>query len=117
MNSERGFILVEVLLSLAIIGAVFAVFFQGISAYVRSTSSSQNYSIAALLSQQLIARIHLNEFKDGINKGTFGDDYPTFSWKVERTVVSDGERRYDAAVMWDEKRQEKEFKIITARGT
>ena len=115
MKNKSGFILLEVLLSLVILGTVFVFSIQAIAGYTRSVSSSKNINIATALSQQLLTKLNLNEFKTGNNDGNFGEDYPNFSWAVTKTQLSDFEMEYEAVVKWIEKGTEKDFKLITSK--
>ena len=114
-NRFKGFILLEVLLSLVILGTVLVVSIQAISDLARATSTSSNTNIAAALSQQLLARINLNEFKAGINEGKFENERTEFSWEINKTEVSDYESLYEIAVKWPECGIIKDIKLTTSR--
>jgi type II secretory pathway pseudopilin PulG len=115
MRNNRGFILLEVLLSLVILGTVFVVFGQAVSRYVRATLTSSNITVAAALSQQLLARIHMNEFKTGVAEGSFADEYPAIAWKIMRTDISPVEKHYETIMTWKEHGDERTFRFLTDR--
>lgn len=112
---NKGFILLEVLLSLVILGTVFVVSFQALSGYIRSTSSSINLNIAAAILQELYARIIFNEFNGSISEGKSDNKYPVFSWSVNKTDISDCEKQYEIIVKWAEHGQDKYLKTITGK--
>jgi type II secretory pathway pseudopilin PulG len=112
---NRGFILLEIMLSLAILATVFVFAIEAISETTSRASSSRNLTIAAALSQQLFARINLHEFKNGGGWGNFGDDCPDFSWKIDRTKLSGQETLYDYSVSWKEKGTGRELSLATVK--
>ena len=115
MRTNKGFILLEVLLSLVILGTVFVVSIQALASYVRSTSASHNLTIASALTQQLLARTELNEFKNGMSEGTFDGDFQRFSWKIGKTDISDTESQYEMIVSWVERGQERDLRLMTSK--
>jgi type II secretory pathway pseudopilin PulG len=113
--NNKGFILLEVLLSLVILGAVFVVSFQALSGYIRATSSSLNINSAETLLQELTARVSLNEFGGSANGVKTDNNTTLLSWAINETDVSELEKQYEITVSWTEHGQPKYLKSITEK--
>jgi len=112
---NNGFILLEVLLSLVILGTVFVVSFQALSSYTRITSSSLNLNSAEALLQELTARVSINEFGGSANGVKTDNSTTSFSWAINETDISDTEKQYEITVSWIEHGQAKNLKSTTEK--
>jgi general secretion pathway protein I len=79
----RGFTLLEVLVSLAILAGALAVMFQVFSRTLETTADAKSRTIAASLAQSLLARVGSDiPLKEGESAGAFDDD---FRWRLRMT--------------------------------
>jgi type II secretory pathway pseudopilin PulG len=107
--NKKGYILLEILVSLMILGTVLVVTIQGISGYVRKTSKTVNLNVSAALAQQLVTKIKLNEFKTGVNEGEL--ENTNFRWVVNKSAVSKIESQYNVFIKWIEQGTGQEWKF------
>lgn len=114
-NNKPGFILLEILLALVILGTVFVVSIQAIASYIRTTTSARYLTTATILSQELLANINLNKFNSNSSKGKLDSDYPVYDWEINKTQIADSEYQYKAIIKWNEQGKEKDLTFITSR--
>jgi general secretion pathway protein I len=82
-HTERGFTLLEVLVSLAILAGALTVMFQVFSRTLDSTADANARTVAANLAQSLLARIGSEmPLKEGENSGQFDNG---FRWQIRMT--------------------------------
>lgn len=72
-------------------------------------------TVTAALSQQLLAKINMNEFKTGLTNGNFADEHPDVAWEIRKTDLADNESQYETVVSWNEHGQQKAFSCLTNR--
>ncbi len=78
--SERGFTLVELLVSLAILAVALGVLFTAISSSLDRTRESRNAMVATSLAQSLLARAGTEHaLQSGTTEGTYTNG---FGWRV-----------------------------------
>lgn len=107
LHSQRGFTLVELLVSLAILAVALGVLFTSISGALDRARESKNEMVATSLVQSLIARAGTERtLQDGTTSGAYtngfawrlrvspyGDDDDRKAWQVAAYVV-------EASVSW-----------------
>jgi general secretion pathway protein I len=83
-HSSRGFTLLEVLIALSVIAIVLVGVYRLYTQNLIMAESQRFYSMAPLLAQNKLAEIEM-EGEEGFNSGSgsFGEDYPGFTWEVE----------------------------------
>lgn len=115
MNSEsKGFILLEVMLSLVILGVLLVFCIQGISGHIRAGLSSYNISVAASLGQQILAGIHQGGYQNGSCNGKI-EQGTEYDWEVSRNKINEMEARYEVRIKWREHGVEKDLNLVTSR--
>jgi len=83
-RSERGFTLLEVMVSVTIIGIALVSLIGSQSQSVSIAASSRFETTASLLAQQKLTELALAGFEELHSaEGDFGDDFPGYSWKTE----------------------------------
>lgn len=80
----RGFTLLEVMVAFSILAIVLLAVFQSQSYSVSLTRHNKFFTTASYLARTCAAEIEITgHAATGTMKGTFGDDYPGYSWQVE----------------------------------
>ena len=91
-TGNKGFTLLEVMISVAIIAIALTVLIGSQSQSVSLANESKFGTTAALLAQKKMAELELAGFQDAINdQGDFGEEYPGYQWKFEVRDFSSGE--------------------------
>lgn len=83
--TDTGFTLLEVLIALAVIAVALTSLFASQSYSLLLASEARFNMTAAFLSREIITNYEagITDFTDA--EGTFGDDFPGFSWQTEVT--------------------------------
>ncbi|MCF6186206.1 MAG: prepilin-type N-terminal cleavage/methylation domain-containing protein [Desulfobulbaceae bacterium] len=83
-RSQRGFTLLEVMVSVAIIGIALVSLIGSQSQSVSIAASSRFETTASLLAQQKLTELALAGFDElRSTEGDFGDDFPGYRWEIE----------------------------------
>jgi len=83
-RSQRGFTLLEVMVSVTIIGIALVSLIGSQSQSVSIAASSRFETTASLLARQKLTELALVGFDElHSSEGDFGDDFPGYSWTVE----------------------------------
>jgi type II secretory pathway pseudopilin PulG len=112
--NNKGFILLEILLALVILGAVIVPAIHGIAGYLRAVSSSNRTLLAAAYAQQMLTQVTLNQISESTMDGRFAST-DEFSWKATKIPVSDIEFQYTANIVWKERGREQTLPLTTIR--
>ncbi len=81
---KNSFSLIEVLVALCIISICFTVYMQALRVNIDNTAVSQSYITACLLANKKLAKLSKSKkLEEGKKEGDFGDEYPTFKWKLD----------------------------------
>ncbi len=116
--TSRGFTLVEVLVSLAIIAIVLITCLRAQNQSIRLYHLSRDMTVATILARQKMLEIELavklGEFPElGEDEGDFEDTFPGFSWqKSVSTTPFEEARRIDLSVIWKEGTRERSVDVI-----
>jgi general secretion pathway protein I len=110
----RGFTLLEVLISLAIIAIVLITCLRAQNQSIRLYHLSRDMTIATILARQKMGEIELAEFPElGEDEGDFEDKFPGFSWQRSVSVTPFEEaRRVALSIMWKEGIRERRIDVI-----
>jgi len=80
---RRGFTLVEVLASLALVGAILPVAMAGISLAMGLGETARRRTEAAVLARSKLAEVMAtDEWQSAETKGDFGREWPGYSWQM-----------------------------------
>lgn len=82
--SRKGFTLLEVMVSVAIIAIVLVSILRLQGQSISMNEAIRFYTIAPLLADSKISEIRLNPSNFELSSsGDFGDEYPGYSWKIQ----------------------------------
>lgn len=92
----------ELLVAMTIIGTLSVVLVSGFGVSLRSNALAEDYTKASFLLRDLMTGLETeSELKAGKQEGTFGDDFPAFTWSTE--IVKDAAKpffRVDGKVLF-----------------
>ncbi len=110
----RGFTLLEVLISLAIIAIVLITCLRAQNQSIRLYHLSRDMTIATILARQKMGEIELAGFPElGEDEGDFEDTFPGFSWQRSvSTTPFEEARRVALSIMWKEGIRERRVDVI-----
>ncbi len=110
----RGFTLLEVLISLAIIAIVLITCLRAQNQSIRLYHLSRDMTTATILARQKMGEIELAGFPElGEDEGDFEDKFPGFSWQRSVSVTPFEEaRRVALSIMWKEGIRERRIDVI-----
>jgi len=79
-----GFVLMEVIVSMLIIGIALSVILRSFNTCADSNIRTQIATTALFLTQKVLFDVDFNpeKYKKGTYEGNFGEDYPNFYWSV-----------------------------------
>ncbi|HEX7503947.1 MAG TPA: prepilin-type N-terminal cleavage/methylation domain-containing protein [Syntrophales bacterium] len=78
---QRGFTLLEVMIAMAILATVLVTVFHSQSQSIAMANESRTMTTMALLAQSRMAEMEgQQDLSIGQTSGTFGDDFPNYSW-------------------------------------
>ena len=100
----KGFTLLEVLISLAIIAIVLITCLRAQNQCIRLYHLSRDMTVATILARQKMGEIELAGFPElGGEEGNFEDNFPGFTWQktVSMTPFEEA-RRVNLSVIWKE---------------
>jgi type II secretion system protein I len=84
--SRQGFTLLEVMIAMAILATVLVTVFHSQSQSIAMANESRTMTTLALLAQSRMAEMEgQQDLSTGQTSGTFGDDYPNYSWSAAIT--------------------------------
>jgi general secretion pathway protein I len=82
-NSQRGFTFVEVLVAMLFVAIVIPVALQGIALASKAGNIADRKMTASILAEKKLNEIIITEEWDtGENQGTFGEEWPEYSWQL-----------------------------------
>jgi type II secretory pathway pseudopilin PulG len=79
----RGFVLLEVILSLTILGFSVAAFMRSFNQSLQAARRMEIQTQAMFFAQQLLDYFEINPPKEGLSEGGFGEDYKYYFYEVD----------------------------------
>ncbi len=112
---RRGFTLVEVLASLALVGAILPVAMAGISLAMGLGETARQRTEAAMLGRSKLAEVMATgDWQSAETKGDFGDEWAGYSWQL---TISEWEEpqvsEVTLTVDWTARGQERTVSMTT----
>jgi prepilin-type N-terminal cleavage/methylation domain-containing protein len=90
---RRGFVLLEVIVSVAILGIAVSTILRSFTLSLDASRRSEIYSTSVMLAENLLEEIQVTPPSEGEYKGEFGPDYPGYRFIVVR---EDEDLKYDS---------------------
>lgn len=89
-SRRRAFMLLEVILSLAILALASAVVMRAYTVSMKTIQKSEIITVATFLAESLVEEMDLRGWKSGRQEGNFGERFPEYYWaaKVEERRLS-----------------------------
>lgn len=114
-RGRRGFTLVEVLASFALVAAILPAAMGAVVLAMRLEESARRGCEAVLLAQSKLAELTAtNEWQDTKSSGDFGDEWPDYKWEKEVTPWDvDGVSQMTLTVRWTSRGQERSVAVTT----
>ena len=119
-RASAGFMLLEVVIAVAVLGIAFATAFELLAVALRSVTTSGDYTEAVILAKQKLEEISLRELRPGSAQGTVG---PLYRWTAEISP-EDGEDaqvpahlfKVHVTVSWTRRGRDRSVELVTLRG-
>ena len=120
LRNEKGFTLLEIIASLAILAVGILTLVQLFSGSMNQAAQADRYLNGVYLAQQKFSQLEMDGFKAEDNEGTFEDE--TYSWQLEILPYESSLNSEDARielqkvslrVYWEDKNQEKEVQLVS----
>lgn len=110
----RGFTLIEVLVTMVLMGIVLPVAMRGVQIALRSSAIAKRSGEAASLAQQkmeaLLATQDPSQFS---GSGDFGGEWPGYTWKADTTTSDDNFATLTVDVSFQVQGQPRDVKVTT----
>jgi len=114
-SSPGGFTLLEVIVSLLIVGIVLVTCLRAQNQSIRVYNLSRDMTIATILARQKMGEIEAVGFPElGEEEGDFEDQFPGFIWKkvVSETPFEEA-RRVDLSIVWKYGIRERRVDVVS----
>jgi len=120
LRDEKGFTLLEIIVSLTILAGGVLTLVQMFSGSINQASQADRYLNGVYLAQQKFSQLEMDGFKTDENEGTFEDE--TYSWQLEihpyESPLNSEDARIEIQkvslrVYWEDKNQEKEVQLVS----
>jgi hypothetical protein len=86
-SRRASFVLVEVLLSLTILGIASMAFMKSFTYSLNAARKMEIITQATFFAHQLMDEFEINPPEEGVTEGNFGEDFPSFFYRVELEFV------------------------------
>jgi prepilin-type N-terminal cleavage/methylation domain-containing protein len=117
IRPRRGFTLVEVLATVAMIAIVLPVAMYGIQLCLQTASNAKHQAEAATLAQnklqELTALASLPQTSSLNESGDFAPDFPDYKWQSNTTDIDTDLQQLDVRVTWLARNQQRDLTLST----
>ncbi|MFH1062883.1 MAG: type II secretion system protein [Candidatus Omnitrophota bacterium] len=113
-KNQKGFTLLEVMLSLAIISISLMVIIYSFSQAITAKAAVSNYTKAMFLSQKKLFDLSFSNLRTVENQGQFLEPFEQFKWqiKTDRTNFSNL-AKVDLIIEWQQQGKSKNLQVST----
>ena len=113
-RNNRGFLLLEVMVSVAILSVAFVLILNSFTRSLRAIELSEDYFRAGLLLEQKLLEISASDAEEGSSEGTFIDFNNRFSWSLDVVrLKEDSIREANVKISWNKGSREHGISILT----
>jgi prepilin-type N-terminal cleavage/methylation domain-containing protein len=114
----RGFTLVEVLATVALIAIVLPVALYGVQLSLQMSSTARHQAEAATLAQSKLQELTAElaaatQVSMGNESGDFAPDFPNYRWQSTATMLDTNLEQLDVRVSWMSRNQERNLTVST----
>ena len=120
-RNEKGFTLLEILVSMTILAGAILALVQMFSGSVNQAAQADRYLKGVYLAQQKFSQLELDDFKSETLEGTF-ENQENYSWQLEvlphESPLNNEEagikiQKLSLRVFWEDRNQEKEVNLVS----
>jgi prepilin-type N-terminal cleavage/methylation domain-containing protein len=111
--ASHGFTLIEVLMTMVLLGILVPVIMEGLSLSLHAASSSRHRTEAANLAQDELNQLIASGQWNSNPQGSFGDDHPDYTWACQSAEQDYGVSEVQLTVAWNEQGQPRQLVIST----
>ena len=87
--NKQGFTLLEVLVSITIMGGVLVVLLGGLGANLKNLGLAGDYTTAAFLAKDAMTQLQTRDPAPGKLEGDFGPQFPRYKWTADLEMGED----------------------------
>lgn len=123
LHNEKGFTLLEILVSLTILATVILTLVQLFSGSINQASQAGQYLNGVYLAQQKFSQLEMDNFKSETNEGVF-ENQEDYHWQLEvlpyESALNNEEARIkiekvSLRVYWKDREHEKEVQLVSLK--
>jgi type II secretion system protein I len=113
-GQNKGFLLVEVMISIAIFSVCIVLILSSFVMSIRAMELSQDYFKAGLLLEDKMYEVFNSEIEEGSKDGTFSDFDKRFSWNLDiERIEEDSINEISLEVLWEQGSRKHSLSIQT----
>ena len=112
-HNLRGFTLVEVLATMALLAIVLPVTMQALSVSLGAASSARHTTEASGLAQAKLNELISTGQWNSTSNGDFGTDHPGYRWEITSATRDYNLTEISIRVTWQERGQDKQLTLST----
>ncbi len=112
-RDDRGFTLIEVLVSLVVVATALTILSQGFLAGGRASATAQRVTVAAMLADSKMAECEAGiQAVNAAASGTFEPERPDYSWELQSETSTPQELlQVTITVTWEERGAKRSFAL------
>lgn len=114
IRRKKGYLLVEVLVSLSILAIGLLSINRSFSISTWANIYNQDYRIATLLAQEKLSEVESNpNLSFDTTRGGFGEGYAAYSWQLEISPAKDKLAKVILTIFWERRSKDYQLKVRT----
>jgi type II secretion system protein I len=115
MQCKKGFMLLELMVSLAILSTGLLTVTRSFISSLGASNYSQQYTLACTLAEEKLNELgQSTDLSEGTTQGSFEEPYLQFSWELEiKPSSNDSLKHVTITVIWKEKGKQRKAKLAT----
>lgn len=114
MNNNKGFLLLEVMVSVAILSTGLVLILNSFIRSIRAIDLSEDYFRAGLLFEEKIYEVYNSEIEEGSSNGVFPNFDNRFSWYLDIVKLQeDSLRELNLEISWNQGNKQQSMSVAT----